>query len=142
MMRMAGWVFLLSALVKTWSLPRALRLISTDVRRQPKRPAFTPEELATAIDGVLEIERFALKPNCWKRSAVLYRYLALQGVETTIIFGVRKEPDGELKGHAWLERDGVPIVECEAPAYTVTYKFPSAEPFEVELGVMASSSSG
>jgi Transglutaminase-like superfamily len=137
MARMATWVAVLSGLVKLCSLPRALRIVSTATRRRLNASADDRVELATAIDAVLSANFFVFKPNCWKRATVLHRYLALRGVATKIVFGLRKEADGELKGHAWLEADGEPILESAAPAYKTTYTFPSAEPFEVELALMA-----
>lgn len=62
--------------------------------------------------------------SCWKRAAVLRRYLLLNGIETEVVFGVRKENGGQLAGHAWLERDGAPFLEREQPAYTVTFRYP------------------
>ena len=52
----------------------------------------------------------------------------LRGLESTIVFGVRKEAAGELKGHAWLEHEGQPIFEPAPPAYTVTYEDGDARP--------------
>ena len=141
MARMAAWVAVLSGLVKFCSLPRALRIVSTATRRKLKSSAVDRAELATAIDAVLGANFFVFKPNCWKRATVLHRYLALRGVATKIVFGLRKEADGELKGHAWLEADGEPILESSAPAYKTTYTFPSADPFDVELALMAQTNS-
>lgn len=135
MARMAAWIVLLSGLVNFCSLPRALRLVSTRTRR--KENAVDRSELSTAIDAVLGANFLVFKPNCWKRATVLHRYLALRGVATKIVFGLRREANGELKGHAWLEAEGQPILESASPAYKTTYTFPSAEPFEVELTLMA-----
>lgn len=127
---------ILSLLARRLPLPRALRIVATDVRTGRGRDADL-EQFATAIDALLATDFLYFKPSCWKRSVVLHRFLALSGVATTIRFGVRKEVEGELKGHAWLERDGKPILEASPPRYTVTYTFPSAEPFEGELALMA-----
>lgn len=121
--RMAAWVLVLSALVRIWSLPRALRLIS--IKGKPDASITDDQELTTAIDAILGVNVSVFKPICWKRAAVLHRYLGLRGLESTIVFGVRKEAAGELKGHAWLECAGQPIFEPAPPAYTVTYTFPS-----------------
>ena len=137
MARMATWVTALSFLVRVCPLPRALQLVSTSTRSKQNGDAARIEELSTAIDAVLGMNFLIFKPNCWKRAAVLHRYLAMQGVATTIVFGLRKEPAGELKGHAWLEYEGRPILEPSPPAYKVTYKFPSADSFDVELALMA-----
>ena len=137
MARMATCVVILSGLVKFCSLPRALHTASPGTRRKQNADEVDRSELSTAIDAVLRANVFVFKPNCWKRATVLHRYLALRGVSTKIVFGLRKEADGELKGHAWLEADGEPILESAAPAYKTTYTLPSADPFEVELALMA-----
>jgi len=123
MTRMAVWVLVLSAVVRIWSLPRALSLIS--IQGKSTGPIIDERELATAIDAILGLNVWVFKPICWKRAAVLHRYIGLRGLESTIVFGVRKEAAGELEGHAWLEHQGQPIFEPSSPAYTVTYTFPS-----------------
>jgi hypothetical protein len=137
MARMATWVTALSFLVKFYPLPRALRLVSTNTRGKRNEHPARSDELSTAIDAVLGINFLIFKPSCWKRAAVLHRYLALQGAATTIVFGLRREPQGELKGHAWVEYEGQPILERSPPVYKVTYTFPSADSFDVELALMA-----
>ena len=135
--RMAVWVVALSVLARLLPLSRSLQIVSTDVRQ--KSTEVDPVQLSTAIDALLEANLFVFKPSCWKRATVLHRYLALAGVATTIRFGVRKDGDRELKGHAWLESNGKPILETSPPVYTVTYSFPSNEPFNVDLAVLAES---
>ena len=137
LLRMAGWVLLLSMAVKVFPLPRALRLISTKTRRPSETSeSETQKRLAAAIDLLLKTDLFILKPSCWKRAALLHRYLALNGVATRILFGMRREPDGSISGHAWLEASGRPILETTAPNYAVTYAFPSSEAFEVDLHLL------
>ena len=135
--RMAGWVVVLSVLARILPLSRALQIVSTEVRR--KSTNVDPVQFATAIDALLEANVLVFKPSCWKRSTVLHRYLALAGLATTIRFGVRKDENRELKGHAWLELNGKPILESSPPVYTVTYSFPSTEPFNVDLAALAES---
>ena len=135
--RMAGWVVVLSALARLLPLSRALQIVSTEVRQ--KSTNVDPVQFSSAIDALLEANVFVFKPSCWKRATVLHRYLALAGVPTTIRFGVRKDADRELKGHAWLELNGKPILESSPPTYTVTYSFPSNQQFEGDLAVLASS---
>ncbi|HSS20501.1 MAG TPA: lasso peptide biosynthesis B2 protein [Pyrinomonadaceae bacterium] len=137
--RMACWVVLLSLAVKISTLPRALSFVSASTRsRLPGRD--NSEDLAAAIDALLSLKVFVFKPVCWKRAAILHRFLSLQGIATTINFGLRKGPDDTLDGHAWLEANGAPILETESPNYTVTYVFPSQSPFEMELGQLAKTS--
>ena len=136
--RMSAWVVVLSAAVKLFPLPRALRLVSTSTRNltgsRPKEE--TQKRLADALDLVLKADLLAFKPICWKRAAVLHRYLALEGIGSHIIFGMRKESDGLVSGHAWLESSGEVILESTPPRYTVTYTFPSRESFEVDLNLL------
>jgi hypothetical protein len=125
LLRMAAWVALLSFLIKFLPLPRVLSLIAGSTRgTRPKNSALTQQRLAQLVDALLGINYLCFTPTCWKRAPVLYRYLALCGIETRIVFGVRREGDNVLSGHAWLEREGRPLLEAEAPDYKVTYSFP------------------
>lgn len=81
------------------------------------------DDLARVIDLLLSADFLMFKPICWKRAAVLHRYLSRNGTQTRIIFGVRNE-SGKVDGHAWLEADGQPILESTLPDYVVTYSFP------------------
>ena len=136
--RMAGWVMLLSIAVKIFSLPRALRLVSTNTRSASQVPPDeTQKKLGEAIDLLLKTDLLILKPSCWKRAALLHRYLALNGIATRILFGMRREPDGSVSGHAWLESDGEAILESTAPNYAVTYAFPSHDTFDVDLNSLS-----
>jgi len=137
LLRMCGWVVLLSMAVKVFTLPRALRLVSLKTRRPSETSeSETQKRLAAAIDLLLKTDLFILKPSCWKRAALLHRYLALNGISTRIVFGMRPELNGSVSGHAWLEASGKPILETTAPNYAVTYAFPSNENFEVDLNLL------
>ncbi len=137
-LRMALWVFLLSILVKLQPLPRALRTIAARRPGASQTPGIETEKaLARAIDLLLGTDLLIFKPICWKRAAILHRYLALNGITTRIVFGVRQGTDGGVDGHAWLEADGKPLLEVTAPDYVVTYIFPSNDPFNLELAQLA-----
>jgi hypothetical protein len=136
LLRMASWVVILSALVRFLTLPRALGVVATDVRTK-STGGIKANELSSAIDALLGLDIFMFRPKCWKRATILHRYLALNGIATSIVFGLRKE-EGELKGHAWLQTQGRPFLESEPPLYKITYTFPSAESFDTELAVMGS----
>ena len=141
MLRMAIWVSVLSVLVKFRPLPSALELVAAKPKPvQAGRQQETMARLSRAIDSLLRTELFIFKPICWKRAAVLHRYLTLNGIDSRIVFGVRRGPQGKVDGHAWLEADGEPILEATAPNYQVTYAFPSDDPFEADLASMSKSS--
>jgi len=120
--RMAGWVLALSLLIKLLPLPRVLRLVTAPPRNA--RQSLPAERLAQLIDLLLGLNLLVFTPTCWKRAPVLQRYLALNGLETRILFGVRKTGGALLDGHAWLERDGCPIFEKQPIDYVVTYSYP------------------
>src|SRR2546423_3050695 len=123
--RMAWWVMFLSVTARCYSLPRALEIVArTNNRKELASGVTSQNDLARAIDLLLSADVFVFKPVCWKRAAVLHRYLSLNGSVTRIIFGVRNETDDKLSGHAWLEAHGVPILEQTPPQYIVTYSFP------------------
>ena len=122
--RMAWWVVVLSAIARCYSLPRALKIVAGNHNGKHSRPATNQDELARAIDLLLSADVLMFKPICWKRAAVLHRYLARNGKRTRIVFGVRNETDGKFAGHAWLEENGRPILESNPPEYIVTYSFP------------------
>lgn len=133
-LRMAVWVSILSLLVKIRPLPRALHMVSVRATRDSLEPSIeTERKLARAIDLLLGTDLLIFKPICWKRAAILHRYLALHGIATRIVFGVRKSDDGPVYGHAWLEIAGSPILETTLPDYKITYVFPSRDTCNFEL---------
>jgi hypothetical protein len=123
LLRMAWWVAVLSVTARYYSLPRALQIVAGD-QEKTSGHGMTQDELARAIDLLLSADVLMFKPICWKRAAVLHRYLSRNGIPTRIIFGVRNETGGKFDGHAWLEADGQPILEKTPPQYVVTYSFP------------------
>jgi hypothetical protein len=123
---MATWVVALSAMVKFLPLPTILKIIDPQIHRvSGSDPQASQQRLAYCIDRLLSTNRLVFTPLCWKRAAVLYRYLALDGVRTRIVFGINKRGDGLLDGHAWLEADGKPFLESKTPEFTVTYSCPA-----------------
>ena len=128
LLRMAAWVVILSLLIRVMPLPRIMRLMTPRTSR-PRRPSsdapLVQTELARLLDLLLNRNFWVFTPTCWKRAPVLHRFLALHGIETRILFGVRREDTGTLSGHAWLEAGGEPLLETTPPEYTVTFSFPA-----------------
>jgi Transglutaminase-like superfamily len=122
---MAWWVAALSLLVRLLPLPRALKLVAPRaLGARPQDPAEVQERVARLLDSVLAADFLVFTPTCWKRAPVLHRYLALNGIETRVVFGVRREGEDALSGHAWLEAGGEPLLETTPPDYKVTFSFP------------------
>ena len=124
--RMALWVLLISVLAKLTTLARAQQVASFKIRSAPAaHTSETPTNLGRMIDSLLGIDLFVFRRSCWKRALVLHRYLALNGIESQIRFGLRKGFDGKVIGHAWLERRGQPLLEDNALNYVVTFSLPA-----------------
>ena len=131
MMRMAWWIGVVSVMAQLWSLPKALEFVSgKDIDGDPDGTDLE-KRLANTLDQLLSADVAFLKPKCWKRAAVLRRYLSKNGIPTTIVFGVRRDTQGLLDGHAWLEFEGEPILERSRPEYVVTYRYPEISPAEL-----------
>jgi hypothetical protein len=125
--RMTAWVGALSLLIRALPLPLAMRALTPLRRRSPSHAdaAALEARVAGQLDVLLSTDVLFLTPTCWKRAPVLYRFLALEGVETRVVFGVRKDGQGTLAGHAWLEAGGQPLFEKTLPDYKVTFSFPA-----------------
>ena len=136
MLRMAWWVAVLSVMARAYSLPRALEIVAGKQNGGRSGEALNREELARTIDLLLSADVLVFKPICWKRAAILHRYLSRNGITTRIIFGVRNDANGTVAGHAWLEAEAGPILENVSPQYVVTYRFPSNEQFDPQLAAL------
>lgn len=125
--RMAWCVVVLSIGVKVLPLPSALRLIAPRQLKTPppRDPQLTDARAVQLLDALLGTDFLVFTPSCWKRSAALYSHLAARETNARIRFGVCKESDGSLAGHAWIEIDGTPVFEKTAPDYRVTFSFPN-----------------
>lgn len=126
LLRMAFWVAALSMLVRFLPISRALRLLTPWRKSAPPADADAVQRrLAGLLDSLLAADFWVFTPVCWKRAPVLQRFLALHGIETRVVFGVRKGEGDELDGHAWLEAAGEPVLEKTHPDYKVTFSHPA-----------------
>jgi hypothetical protein len=123
LVRMASWVVVITGLMRIQPLPRVLSLATP--RKTLRQTSVSNQRMAELLDLLLAADVFVFTPTCWKRAAVLYRYVSMNGTSAQIVFGVRKEGDGILNGHAWLESARKPILEKDPPLYRTTYSFPS-----------------
>ena len=83
LLRMAWWVAVLSVMARAYSLPRALEIVAGKQNGGRSGEALNREELARTIDLLLSADVLVFKPICWKRAAVLHRYLSRNGTPTT-----------------------------------------------------------
>ena len=116
----------MSILARITTLPRAHRIVSVRVRPSVRADRDRiAAHLAASLDALLGVDVLVFRKSCWRRAMVLQRFLALNGIDSRINFGVQKHADGTLHGHAWLERDGHPILEhASSGVYVVTFTLP------------------
>ena len=135
-LRILGLALILPLLQRTMSMPGLLRLLTpravppADADARASRQA----KVALFIDGILGRNVWPLCGTCLTRALLRYRFLRHAGLEVRFCLGVRAAgPTGgdgrnrDLQGHAWLLRDGQPILEYDEAAtrtFVVTYCYP------------------
>lgn len=62
------------------------------------------------IWAIITTSRLVPKCTCFVRALAAQVLLQRSGCETALRVGVAKTPNGQLKGHAWLERKGEVLV--------------------------------
>jgi hypothetical protein len=95
-------------LLRRRDLPSTLAVLRQH-RPTPDRPAEPDLELRLARAVALTLNRLPADTRCLAQSLVLTRLLAVRGIATTLVIGV-SEPGEEFGAHAWVERDGVPLL--------------------------------
>jgi len=127
LVRLGFWVIVVTYALPRLPLPRLLKWLSPRPRPVTAPLRLAPQRVAYWLDRMLQLNRWAFTPVCWKRALVLHRILGDAGIQTRVVFGVkpgRAVSLNPLEGHAWLECEGRPLLEKEPPAYVVTYTFP------------------
>lgn len=80
-------------------------------RAQPPDPDVAQAHIQRARRMVDVARSYHLYPmTCLRRSLALQRLLARQGIQTDLRIGAQRQ-GGEMRAHAWLEYQGVPIGE-------------------------------
>ncbi len=75
----------------------------------PGRQALIGRRLAWIVSRVLSL--LPTDSRCLIRSVTLSTLLARRGIHSTVVIGVRSEP--EFAAHAWVEHDGTPLLPTE-----------------------------
>lgn len=103
---------ILPPLVHVISLPTLTRWLSR--LGSPRTKAIDDQLLGEWVDRVLLGLPGPWSRTCLKRAVVLYYLLRRAGQEVGLRIGVRRDEGQTLEAHAWLERDGAPILESAA----------------------------
>jgi hypothetical protein len=99
-----------------------LRHALAKVRDAPLAEAAPAE--GPALQGALRLGRAVYRTarfvpgdsRCLVRSLVLSRLLALRGVESRLVIGVR--PGSDFAAHAWVEREGLALLPAGEAEFT------------------------
>ena len=85
------------------------------IERRPARPTPDPNAdevlLAAWVDRLLTRLPGPWRRSCLKRAFVLYYLLRRAGRPVELRIGVRRDQVGKLAAHAWLARNGLPVLE-------------------------------
>lgn len=92
-------------LLRRHDLPHVLRQLRSSRRGRP-HAAVSDEQLARAVRRTLRT--LPADSRCLMQSLVLTRLLARHGRSASLVIGV--SPAGTFTAHAWVERDGVPLL--------------------------------
>jgi transglutaminase superfamily protein len=105
---MAGWRLAVPVLKWRLPLPRLARLMWTPSRREQRdRPR--EERIVTLSEALCGPHGDSVLDNCLERSLVSYRFLSQAGAEPELAFGVARDRDDPVPGHAWVRLDGEPV---------------------------------
>jgi hypothetical protein len=106
--RMTGWRLAVPLLKWRLPLPRLARLMWTPGRRA-NRDRAREERVVTLSEALCGPHGGRVLDNCLERSLVSYRFLSQAGAEPELAFGVAKDRDNPVRGHAWVRLDGEPV---------------------------------
>ena len=106
--RMAGWRLAVPLLKWRLPLPRLARLMWTSSRRA-ERDRAREQRIVTLAEALCGPHGGRVLDNCLERSLVSYRFLSQAGAEPVLAFGVAKDRDDPVRGHAWVRLDGDPV---------------------------------
>jgi hypothetical protein len=106
--RMAAWRLAVPLLKWRLPLPRLARLMWTHGSR-PDRDRAREQRIVTLAEALCGPHGRRALDNCLERSLVSYRFLWQAGAEPELAFGVARDRQDPVPGHAWVRLDGAPV---------------------------------
>lgn len=100
-------------LLRRNGLPHALEQIRAVRAANSSGERVGDERLARAVRRTLR--RLPADSRCLVQSLVLTRLLARRGRDSRLVIGVSRA--GGFSAHAWIERDGVPLLPTNEPDF-------------------------
>ncbi len=107
------------------SLPELLAALTPAEAPQKPAPRDAVDEALTRAERLFA--RAPLVPDtCLYRSLARYALLCRAGHPARFVMGIepQADPRAEIRGHAWVELDGVPYAEEVDEGMVVTYAYP------------------
>ncbi len=101
----------LPPLLNVVSLPALTRWLTRSAGPRSPVPGVDEHRLGDWVDRVLTRMPKPWNRTCLKRALVLYYLLHRAGRAAELRIGVRRSQEHALEAHAWLERNGIPILE-------------------------------
>lgn len=98
-------------------LPSTLAALRAGAAEQTADPAEAQRagvRLGQAVGKALR--HLPFDSRCLMRSLVLTRLLARRGIDTSLVIAVK--PESQFIAHAWVEREGVPLLEPAGPPFS------------------------
>ncbi len=135
--RIGFWLYIMPILLKYMSMTALMRLITPGTRTLGPDGEEHAETLREKGDLIHAYATRILRENpdnmgkmCLKRSLVTYRFLRLRGIAAEFKLGVRKNGEGDLVGHSWIEVGGELFHDEESRRfkYAVTFSYPGKDP--------------
>ena len=132
--RAATVLLAIPSLLRLMDIERIVRELTPKTRSQAGKTL--PEERIAYLchRTVSFFRRVSYRPNCLRRSLVLYHCLRLHGVPAVIHFGAKRQ-DGVLAGHCWLTLNGSLYHERPEMVSQFAHMFslPAPEPADTRL---------
>ena len=82
-----------------------------------RRPSLSPEkaqQIATYMDGVIQLGRPLIRPGCLTRGLTQYYFLRRAGLDVALYFGTG-QVDNAFAAHCWLVQNDEPFLEKTDP---------------------------
>jgi hypothetical protein len=114
--RMCCWALLVPFLKRALPIERLVRVMWAGGRNA------RPERHSLVIQlawWTSRLQAWRFPENCLERSLVTYRFLALDGADPRLVFGMRRGADG-LLGHAWVTVKGRAVQDLSESVHDFT----------------------